>query len=173
MAEVIIVIAQEGFQDKEFSDTKEAISKAGFRCDVASSSTSIAKGKLGLEIHPDITIEDALIGLDMYRAVVFIGGPGAVSYFDDAKVQGLAKIALDKEKLVCAICIAPMILAKAGLLKGRRATVWDGDGKQSEYFGLHGIEYTSEDVTVDENIITANGPEAALAFGEKIAELLS
>ena len=83
------------------------------------------------------------------------------------------KMALDKNKLVCAICIAPMILAKAGLLKDINATVWDVDGKQSSYFNSHGIKYTGEDVTVDGNIITANGPDAASAFGEKIAELLS
>jgi len=173
MAEVIIVIAQEGFQDKEFSDTKESISRAGFKCDVASSSTSIAKGKLGLEIYPDITIEDALIGLDMYRAVVFIGGPGAYDLIDDKKVQGLAKMALDKDKLVCAICVAPMILAKAGILSDKEATVWDGDKEQSSYFNSNGIRYTGEDVTVDGKIVTANGPEAAASFGEKIAELLS
>ena len=123
-------------------------------------------------IIPDITIEDVLVGLDMYKAVIFIGGGGASEYIDDDKAQGLAKMTLDKEKILGAICIAPMILAKAGLLQGKKATVWDGDQQQSSYFNHNGIEYTGEEVTVDGNIVTGNGPPAATAFGEKIASLL-
>ena len=172
MGNVILVIAQEKFQDKEFMDTKEALQKNGFKCDVASKSLEVAKGSLGLEISPDINLEDALVGLEMYRAVVFIGGGGAVSYLDDDKAKGLAKMAFDKGLVLGAICIAPMILAKAGLLTGKKATVWDGDKEQSKYFDSNGIEYTGEEVTIDGNIVTANGPAAAKSFGEKIASLL-
>jgi len=129
MGNVVLVIAQENFQDKEFMDTKEALQKAGFKCDVASKTVDKAKGAFGLEIIPDITIEDALIGLDMYKAIVFIGGGGAVEYQDDDKAKGLAKMTLDKGKILGAICIAPMILAKAGLLQGKKATAWDGNGE--------------------------------------------
>lgn len=169
---VILVVAQHGFQDKEFSDTKEALRSKGFKCDVAAKTLNKASGKSGLEIMPDLTIEDALESLDMYAGVVFIGGPGATAYFDDKSALELSKLTFEKGKIIAAICIAPMILAKAGILKYKYATVWDSDNKQSAYFKQHSIKYTGEDVTVDENIVTGNGPDAAKKFGEKIAEIL-
>jgi protease I len=172
MGNVILVIAQKNFQDKEFMDTKEALQSKGFKCDIASKTIDICEGQNGLKVNPDITIEDALIGLEMYKAVVFIGGGGASEYFDDDKAKGLAKMSLDKGLIVGAICIAPIILAKAGLLKGRNATVWDGNQEQSRYFSDNEINFIPESVVVDDNIVTANGPSAATAFGEKIASLL-
>jgi len=172
MANVILVIAQKNFHDKELMDTKQAIQSKGFKCHIASKTVEKAKGKLGLEISPDITLQDALLSLDMYKAVVFIGGSGARDYFDDKEALGLAKMSNNKGKIIAAICIAPMILAKAGILQGKKATVWDGNQEQSEFFKQNNIKFTGEDVTVDGNIVTANGPDAAKAFGEKIAELL-
>lgn len=172
MGNVVLIIAQENFQDKELIDTKDALQSKGFKCDIASKTVEPAKGAFGLEIIPDITIEDALVGLDMYKAMVFIGGSGAQSYFDDKEALGLAKLSYNKGKITAAICIAPIILAKTGILEGKKATAWDGDKQQSAYFNQHNIEFTGEDVTIDGNIVTANGPPAAKAFGEKIAELL-
>jgi protease I len=172
MADVILVIAQENFHDKELMDTKESIQSKGFRCHIASKTVEKAKGKLGLEISPDITIQDSLLGLDMYKAVVFIGGNGARGYFEDKEALGLAKMANDNGKIVGAICIAPMILAKSGILDCKRATVWNGDNEQSNYFSANHIEYIDEGVCVDGNIVTADGPDSAKSFGEKIAELL-
>jgi protease I len=172
MTNVILVVAQEGFQEKEFSDTKDALKKEGFKCDVASKNMDWAVGKEGMRIMPDLTIGDAIESLDMYGGVAFIGGPGAVSYFEDHEALKLAKLCFEKGKITGAICIAPMILAKAGILSGRKATVWDKDLMQSTFFKKYGISYTGAPVTTDGIIVTGNGPEAAKAFGEAIAKLL-
>jgi len=169
---IILVIAQNGFQDKELMDTKNALKKAGFKCDIASKNLDKANGKLGMSIMPDLTIEDAIDSLDMYAAVAFIGGPGAVQYFEDPDALSLAKKCFEKGKITAAICIAPMILAHAGILNHKNATVWDGDKEQYAYFSQNGIRYTGEDVTIDGNIVTGNGPLAAQKFGEAIASLL-
>jgi protease I len=108
----------------------------------------------------------------MYAGVAFIGGPGAVAYFNDSEALELARKSYESGKVTAAVCIGPMILAHAGILKGKKATVWDGDGKQSAYFKKNGIDYTGQPVTADGNIVTGNGPEAAKAFGEEIAKLL-
>jgi len=81
-------------------------------------------------------------------------------------------LSYEKGKVTAAVCIAPMILAKAGILKGKKATVWDGDLEQSAYFKKNGIDYTGSEVTVDGKIVTGNGPNAAKAFGEAVAKLL-
>jgi len=172
MADVVLIISQKDFNEKELMETKESLQSQGFRCAIASKTHSLARGKSGIEIHPDLIIQDVILGLDMYKAIAFIGGPGAVSYFDDKEALGLAKKAYEKNKIVAAICIAPMILAKSGILKGVKATVWDGDLQQSTFFKQNNITYTGQNVTVDGNIITANGPLASKQFGEAISVLL-
>ena len=72
-------------------------------------------------------------------------------------------------KIIAAICIAPVTLANAGILNGKKATVFPS-GKNDLI--RNGAKYTGDSVTVDGNIITANGPMAAEAFGKKIVEML-
>lgn len=172
MGNVILVVAQEGFQEKELTDTKDALQKEGFKCDIAAKNLTWAVGKTGMRIMPDLTIGDAISSLSMYAGVAFIGGPGAAAYFDDNEALKLAKLSYEKGKVTGAICIAPMILAKAGVLAGKKATVWDGDSEQSDFFKKNGINYTGAEVTVDGKTVTGNGPNAARAFGEAIAKIL-
>jgi protease I len=70
---------------------------------------------------------------------------------------------------VGAICIAPVILANAGLLKGKKATVFP-DGK--EIFQANQVIYTGNQVTIDGRLITGCGPEAAEKFGRELVTLL-
>lgn len=70
-------------------------------------------------------------------------------------------------KLIGAICAAPMVLGRMGLLKARRATCYPGFDKY-----LEGAEYTSELVTVDGNIVTGKGPAATLPYAYRLLEML-
>jgi len=95
------------------------------------------------------------------------GMPGATNL---AACEYLGKQLKDfahRGKLLAAICAAPMVLGKLGLLKGLRATCYPG----FESF-LQGAEYTGALVECDGNVITGKGPAAAMAFGLKVAEYL-
>jgi protease I len=169
MAKVLFVIAHDGFRDEECFDTKEVLKDQ--EVIIASTEISPATGSLGGQITPDITIDDALNRIDEFDAVVFVGGPGANVYFDNPTAH---KIAQSAKNVLAAICIAPVTLAKAGVLKGKRATVWDdGQGTQAKILKENGATYVAEDVVVDDNLITANGPKAATKFGEAILKKLS
>ena len=82
----------------------------------------------------------------------------------------MARSFAEAGKVVAAICIAPVILARAGLLKGKRATVFPDGIPELEKAGA---VYTAQSVERDGRIITGNGPEAAEAFGREIAAQFS
>jgi len=165
---VLMVIAPENFRDEELLHTKEELERAGAKVIIASTKTA-TKGLLGARVTPDIKLDQ--VRIDDYGAVVFVGGPGSSVYFNDKRALSIASEAFRKGKKTCAICIAPTILANAGVLKGKRATVWDGDYVRK--IESKGASYTGKPVEVDGNIITANGPGAAREFGRTIAKELA
>lgn len=164
---VLMVIAPEDFRDEEFQKPKEVFEELKMKVTVASKGVKAATGMLGAKA--DIDKDVSAVNADEYDAVVFIGGKGASVYFEDETVLSLAKDAHEKGKVVGAICIAPSILANAGVLEGKKATCF---GSESSNLQEQGAEYTGSAVEVDGKIITASGPDAAEDFGRKVAEAL-
>ncbi|MBU0457775.1 MAG: DJ-1/PfpI family protein [Nanoarchaeota archaeon] len=166
----LFIIAQEGYQDIEYKTPKKILEENGIEVITASKKTGTCKGALGGSTEATISIND--VDVYDYDAIVFIGGPGARDYQHDVKAHLTAQEAINRDKILAAICIAPIILAYADVLEGKKATIWNNDGKQQEILEKNGATYTGEDVTTDGKIITANGPRAAEKFGNKIVELL-
>ena len=164
---VALIIAEKVFRDEEYKIPKEVFEHAGMKVVTVSTTKQTAVGKLGLEVKPDALITE--IQATDFDAVVFIGGGGAKQYFDDPTAHALALDTMQQDKLLGAICIAPVILANAGLLRGKRATVFpDGEDMLNE----GGAHYTGKRVEVDGRIITGNGPDAAEEFAETILKRL-
>ncbi|RLE48195.1 DJ-1 family protein [Candidatus Woesearchaeota archaeon] len=171
MAKILFIIAHRDYQDKEFLDTKKELE--GNTIEVASSEKTTAKGVLGGTYTPDLTTKEALENVDEYDAMVLVGGGGAQQYFEDETVHKIIKRMNSAGKIVAAICISPKTLALTGILRGKKATVWDpGDRSVIKEIEEKGAIYTGENVTVDGNIITANGPHAATEFGKTIKKKL-
>ena len=168
MKKILMVIAQTNFRDEEFLGPKEVFEKNGFQVTVASKGVSEALGVLGARVKVDLDVSQVKVA--DYDGLVFVGGPGASVYFNDQAALSLAKAAVGQEKVVGAICIAPSILANAGVLTAKKATAFSSE---EENLREKEAEYTGEAVTVDGKIVTANGPGAAREFGEKIVDLLS
>ncbi len=165
---VLMVIAPENFRDEELLHTKEELERAGLETVVTSSRTGEARGKLGARVNVAIKLDQ--LRVDDYDALVFVGGSGSAIYFDDKLALSMARDAFSKGKKACAICIAPVILANAGVLRGKRATVFPDDSIQK--IKDKGATYTGKPVEVDGKVITANGPAAARDFGRAIAKAL-
>jgi protease I len=165
---VLFIIAPENFRDEELLKPKKKLEAAGFETEIASIKTGKAVGMLGTEVEVEKVVYD--LNPEDYDAIVLVGGIGAKVFFTDEKVQEFLVKAYEKGKIVAAICISPVTLAKAGLLKGKKATVWHTEAKTIESYGA---KYTGSDVEVDGRIVTASGPEAAEKFGETLVKLLS
>lgn len=167
MQQVLMVIAPAIFRDEEYAHPKAVLEGLGAHVTTASRAVGTCTGKLGMTAEATVAVADA--NADDYDAVVFVGGGGAEVFFDDAAAHTLARSALEGGKVVAAICIAPSILARAGLLNGVRATAFPSRQQDLE---AHGALWTGVPVEVDGAIITANGPDAARDFGLAIADAL-
>lgn len=163
---VLFIIAPDNFRDEELTEPKAVLEKAGTEITIASSTGQPAKGMLGTIVTPDKNFYD--VNAEDYDAIVFIGGSGASVYFNNSQALRLAKEFYSSGKIVCAICIAPSILANAGILADKKATAWPSERNNINAVGI----YTGSAVEQDGNIITAKGPEAAKQFGQAIAKAL-
>lgn len=168
MKKALFIVANKNFRDEEFAEPKRVLEQDGVEITVAAGQNGMCIGRFGLEIEANMSIQEARA--EEYDVIVFIGGNGAYEeYKDDDVYLQLAKDA----KLLAAICIAPTIIADSGIFKGKRVTGWDdGNGTQKRYIELKGGIFIEEDVVVDGNIITANGPHVAEVFGQAIVSQL-
>ena len=132
---------------------------------MASSTLDTAVGMDGTQVQPDIALQD--VDVDDYAAVAFIGGGGCTMYYNDADALAIAEDAYGKGMTVGAICLAPGILAIAGILQGKEATVDSGGITLLEE---NGATYVDQDVVVDGKIVTACGPTASQAFGDALVD---
>lgn len=165
----LIIIAKSGYQDIEVEETRRGLAGAGFNVVIASGEIGLCQGKLGGQERSTVALRD--VKLRTYDRIAFIGGPGAKTLLKTPDAHRIAREAALAGKALGAICIAPCILAVSGVLKGKKATVWNGDGLQAQFLQEHGAIYTGEHVTVDGRIITADGPPAAEEFGKRLAQL--
>lgn len=164
---VLMVIAKDGFRDEELFVPKEIFETNGVKVVIASKSRGLCKGMLGHEVLADLSLSE--VNVDDYDAVIFVGGIGSKQYWDDPVAHQIINDAYKKGKIIAGICLAPVTLGKAGVLKNKRATVWRGAVRQLE---ATGAIYTGSGVEVDGNIITADGPGSAQGFGEAILKKL-
>lgn len=165
---VLMIIASSNFRDEEYKHPREILEAQGAKVTVASSTIDGCRGMLGLYVQPDILLNR--VKVEDYDAILFIGGSGASEYWDSKIAHTIAQEVVKQNKVLGAICIAPVTLANAGVLKGKRATVWPSEGIKIRNLGA---QYIPSSVQVDGKIVTADGPRSARAFGEAIAKALS
>lgn len=163
-----IIIAFKDFRDEEYFKTHDILFKGETEIKIVSTKKGTAIGADGGEVNIDFTLDE--LRVEDFDAIIFIGGPGALDCLDNEKSYSLARKTIEKNKILGAICISPTIIAKAGVLRGKKATVWASslDRKPIKILEENGADFVNEKVVQDGNIITANGPVAAPAFAEKI-----
>lgn len=165
----LLIIAKNGFQDVELDGTRNELKRAGYKVILASTEIGECVGKFGKREEASVALKSADVA--DYDLIGFIGGPGAANLWQNADAKRTALDTVKAGKPLGAICIAPKILAAAGVLAGKKATVWNEDGDQAGFLALHDAEYTGEPVTVDGLVVTGNGPAAAEEFGKTLAQL--
>jgi protease I len=169
MKRALIIVAQQGFQDHELEGTAKGLAAAGFELTLCSKEEGKCVGKFGTEVAAAVAMRDA--DTADFDTIAFIGGPGARALAEDEDALDLARRFSLRGKPMGAICIAPTILAAAGILNGKRVTVWNEDGEQEQMIKDAGATYTGDAVTIDGLLVTGNGPKAADEFGKALASI--
>jgi protease I len=170
---IVMIIGFTDFKDEEYFVPKEILEKAGLAVTTISNSKGTAQGVSGGQVPINITLTELKVA--DYQAIVFIGGPGCLKNLDNQSAYQVAQEAVKQDKVLAAICISPVILAKAGVLRGKEATVWSSsmDKSAPQILQENGAQYQEKEVVVDGKIVTGSGPEAAQKFGQAIVEVLA
>ena len=161
----IFVFLADGFEEIEALTPVDVLKRAGMKVvTVSVMSGTVVTGAHGIPVVADCMFDE--INHEDAEMLVLPGGMPGASNLDAHQglselIEGFAKQGGD----LAAICAAPLVFGKRGLLKGRKATCYPG----FENF-LEGAEYTEALVEKDGNIITGKGPGAAMEFAFAIVE---
>ena len=163
----LFIVPEADFRDEELFVTQRILTEAGVETVIASTKIGPLRGVLGGIVASEVTLDRVQVA--DFDAVVFVDGPGAVTYFDNPAVLGIAREAAAGRKVIAAIDVAPTILANAGVLNGLRAT---GFLTQRELIRKGGANYTGVPVERDGSVITASAPAAVVPFARAIVGAL-
>ena len=166
---VAVFVPHDLFRDDEFERTVRTLQRANFSVTIVSSDTNAAQGIDGLLIKPDRLLKE--VTPDEFAGLVLVNGSGIAPYWKDTVLQERCRQFAAAGRIVAAIELAPLVLARAGVLKGKTATVFP-DRFALNILKEHGCRHKFQPVVVDGNIITAARAEHTLAFARAIVRKL-
>jgi protease I len=168
---ILLTVAPEKFRDEELAEPVAAFQKAGIEFDIVSTRRGPCTGMLGAKTTATLSFED--IDPKKYDGLVIVGGVGSQTHlWDDDLLMPIVKMFQQSGKVVAAICLATVVLARAGILKGKKATYYDSPVSFRE-MKAGGAIITNAPVVRDARVITANGPSASKAFADEIVHALT
>ncbi len=166
---VIIVVAMDNYQPKELWPVYDTLMFEGFEITVAGSKTGTAKS--GAD-SIDIDAVFSEISAADYSGIVVIGGTGVKNLWDNEDLHALIDAVYGNGGVAAAICLAPLTLANAGVLKSGSSACWYNENEIDSRMSELEISDSGKDITVIERVITGNGPGAAQEFADEIIEKL-
>ncbi len=164
---VLIFLPAKDFNEEEYSIVRKLLLKYGKNIFVTSDDHYVCSGSKGMKVKSDTSFYN--INTKNFSAMVLIGGKGSKTYWDNEKLHNITRNFNDAQKVIGAICSAPVILAKAGILQNKTATCYYED--KNELINL-GINYQDRAVISDKNIVTTNSSQSAAQFTEAVLHLI-
>jgi 4-methyl-5(b-hydroxyethyl)-thiazole monophosphate biosynthesis len=165
MAKALVLMA-EGFEEIELTSIVDILRRGGVTVTIAGLKDGIITGSRGMKMQPDVIIDSIK---EMYDIMILPGGsPGYINLGGDRRVIDLVKKYNAEGKVIAAICAAPSVLAKAGVLAGKNATIFTGMENE-----LRNSKYVDKPVVEDGNIMTSQGPGTAMEFSLALLKRLT
>lgn len=168
MARVLVPLAP-GCEELEAVTIIDLLRRAQIEVVTAGLAEGPVKASRGTVLLPDTTLDIA--AQQEYDMIVLPGGqPGANNLAQDTRVIALLKKMAAAGKYTAAICAAPKVLARAGLLDGKRAVSYPGALDVQQFPDIH-VE--NQAVVQDHHVITSRGPGTAMDFALTLIEVLT
>ena len=165
MTRVLVPLAQ-GCEELEAVTIIDLLRRAGIEVIAAGLESGPVTASRGVRLLPDMTLDEAL-GMD-YDMVALPGGlPGSDHLANDQRLTALLRSMNESGRFVGAVCAAPKVLAREGILEGKQATAFPGV-LQAE---MH-PEITGNPVTRDGRVITSRSAGTAMDFALEIIDAL-
>ena len=164
---MIAVLLANGFEEIEALCPADLLMRAGKDVRLVSiSGDRKVVGTHKVEICADTTLD--MIDRDEIELLFLPGGmPGAENLYNSEKVRELVLYMNENKRPIAAICAAPLVLGRLGILKGKKATCYPGFEDE-----LKGAVLSELPTVTDKNIITGAGMGASFALGIAAIELL-
>ena len=163
MAKVAVILA-DGFEEIEALTVVDVLRRANITCHMVGFEAQVT-GSHAIQVQADRVFDGDLSEYDM---IVLPGGmPGSAHLRDNEQLIAELQKFEQVGKKVAAICAAPIVLNRAGLLKDKGFTCYDGVQEQ-----IADGYYRKETVVVDGQLTTSRGPATALAFAYNLVEQL-
>ncbi|MFR1449649.1 MAG: DJ-1 family glyoxalase III [Beduini sp.] len=158
------IIMAPGFEEGETLTIVDIIRRANLQCDIFGFD-KVVQGGHNICVQSDQLLSEAIIDYDM---IILPGGyDGAMNMKNSEELINILHKMNEKQKYICAMCAAPIVLEKANLLVDKNYTAYIGyDQKIKQGCYLEDI------VVIDGNIVTSRGPATAYAFAYKLVDLL-
>ncbi|NYZ76749.1 DJ-1/PfpI family protein [Candidatus Micrarchaeota archaeon] len=168
MAKALIILNQRGFHEDEVNVPKKAMERLGHSVKLASITRNSAFSRNGTEFRPDF----ALYELDAaYFDVVLVVGEGTRELASKKEAILFVRNAALRGKIIGGLTGGPLVLAAAGVLGGKRATVLPDKDCIRELCQCN-ARYSAEHVVSDGNVVTADDPESSEEFIREIIKIL-
>jgi protein deglycase len=163
----IALLLAEGFEEVEAVTPADFLNRAGIKVITIGVTGKTVKGAHDISLSTDYTIDELPGDID---GVIIPGGmPGASNVASSSKAVSLIRRLNDDGKLVAAICAAPaVVLEKAGVLTGKKATCYPGFEKEFTQ-----TTFSSRRVVVDGNVVTSRAPGTAAEFALVLVDILA
>ncbi len=150
----------DGFEEVEAIATLDVIRRANIEIESVGVGSKNVTGSHGITVICDKTIEE-ITASDALDGIILPGGmPGTTNLLENKTVNSFIDYCDSNNLFICAICAAPMILGKKGLLKGKKAVCFPGFEEE-----LTDAVISDEYVCIDGKIITSKGMGSAVKFG--------
>ena len=176
----VLVILGEGFEDAEATVLISALRWTEYRKHLTTVSVTLTGlrprivGRFGSIYETDISIEE--VNPDDFDALVIPGGFKSRGFEElyDERVLSIVRAFGTSGKPIATLCVGVFVLGEAGLLEGKRATVYELSANKDNLTCLagYGAEPTHEQMSVDGNLISCTGPRAAERVARHLMEML-
>lgn len=156
-----LVLLAPGFEEIEAVTVVDVLRRLDVKVTLMGLSELNVTGAHGIQITADASLSASPDFPEADALVLPGGGPGAWNLRDSDRVITLVRHFHQQEKWIAAICAAPIVLAKAGILDGKTITAFPAQAVDDDIFMAHN---TGSSVEKEGKIITGKGPGTALEF---------